>query len=120
MRLLIVEDNYQMRRLIKSIVASVADEVFECDDGSEALEAYRAHRPDWVLMDIEMKRLDGIGATRQIKAAFPAARIVILTEHHHLDLREEARAAGADWYVLKDSLWEVREILRGRQIDIKN
>jgi CheY-like chemotaxis protein len=119
MRLLIVEDNYQMRRLIKSIVASLCDEVRECGDGSEALEAYTKLRPDWVLMDVEMPTLDGISATREIKAVFPEARIVIVTEHNNPDLRDESRNVGACWYVLKDSLWKLREILQGRQIDPK-
>ena len=107
-----VEDNYQMRRLIKSVVGGLADAVFECGDGEEALEAYRAHRPDWVLMDIEMKRLDGLSATRQIKAAFPEARIVIVTEYDQTDWREEARRAGACDYVLKENLSELRHILK--------
>src|SRR5882724_3674175 len=111
MRLLIVEDNYQMRRLIKRIVGDTAEAIFECGDGSEALAAYRAHQPDWVLMDIEMKRLDGISATRQIKAAFPEARIVIVSEYDHPDWRDEARSAGAYQYVLKENLGELRGIL---------
>lgn len=112
MRLLIVEDNYQMRRLIKRIVGDTAESIVECGDGSEALAAYEAHRPDWVLMDIEMKRLDGISATRQIKAAFPEARVVIVTEYDHPDWRDEARAAGACQYVLKENLLELRVILQ--------
>jgi two-component system response regulator DegU len=118
MRLLIVEDNYQMRRLIKSIVGDLAEAVLECGDGSEALEAYRAHKPDWVLMDVEMKTLDGISATRQITTAFPDARILIVTEYNNADWREEARHAGAIGYVLKENLLEVRatlESLKTRQ-----
>ena len=117
MRLLIVEDNYQMRRLIKSIVGDLADLAFECGDGAEALEAYRAHEPDWVLMDIEMKTLDGISATRQIKAAFPDARVVIVTEYDNDDWRIEARDAGACGYVLKENLLEVRRILQSPKTD---
>jgi two-component system response regulator DesR len=112
MRLLIVEDNYQMRRLIKHIVGDGAEAIFECGDGAEALAAYRAHQPDWVLMDIEMKRLDGISATRQIKRAFPEARIVIVTEYDHADWRDEARSAGACRYVLKENLLALRGILQ--------
>ena len=111
MRVLIVEDNYQMRRLIKSIVGNTAEAVYECADGSEALQAYAAHRPDWVLMDIEMKTLDGISATRQIKAAFPDARVVIVTEYDNADWRIAASDAGACGYVLKENLLEVRRIL---------
>jgi DNA-binding NarL/FixJ family response regulator len=111
MRLLIVEDNYQMRRLIKSIIRDLVDVIYECSDGSEALQAYAAQQPDWVLMDIEMKELDGISATRQIKAAFPDARIVMVTEYDHPDYREETRRAGACGYVLKENLFEIRRIL---------
>jgi len=106
-----VEDNYQMRRLIKSIVGDTADAVYECSDGSEAFDAYAVHQPDWVLMDIEMKVLDGISTTRQIKAAFPAARIVIVTEYDNADWRTEASAAGACEYILKENLLELRRIL---------
>jgi CheY-like chemotaxis protein len=111
MRLLIVEDNHQMRRLIRSVVGNLADCVVECSDGAEALQAYRAHQPDWVLMDIEMRRLDGLSATRQIKAAFPEARIVIVTEYDDPAWRNEARRAGACAYVLKETLYELRRIL---------
>ena len=117
MRLQIVEDNYQMRRLIKSIVGELADSVFECADGSEALQAYEANRPDWVLMDIEMKALDGITATKQIKAAFPDARIVMVTEFDNADWREAARLAGALGYVLKENLLELRPILESLRTD---
>ena len=112
MRLLIVEDNHHMRRLIKSMVSDTAEAIYECSDGSEALEAYRAHQPDWVLMDIEMKILDGITATRLIKDAFPAARIVIVSEHDNVEWREEAGRAGASEYVLKENLFELRRILQ--------
>ena len=117
MRLLIVEDNYQMRRLIRKIVGEAAETIYECGDGSEALQAYAAHQPDWVLMDIQMKTLDGISASRQIKAAFPDARIVIVTEYDNDDWREEARSAGACEYVLKENLWQVRRILESPQTD---
>ncbi len=51
MNLLIVEDNAKMRRMIKSIVADLADEIAECDDGGEALSLYSQYNPDFVLMD---------------------------------------------------------------------
>jgi len=109
---MIVDDNPDMRRLIKSIISDIASSVVECADGSQAIQAYAEHRPDWVLMDIEMKPVDGISATREIKSAFPAARILIVTEYNDPDWREEARLAGAAGYVLKDNLAEVRRILQ--------
>jgi len=112
MKLLIVDDNASARRLIRTIVAGVATQIHECEDGAEALEAYIAHRPDFVLMDLAMERTDGITATRQLKTADPAARIIIVTQYDQADLREEAQAAGACGYVRKENLLEVVRLLQ--------
>jgi CheY-like chemotaxis protein len=109
--LLIVDDSERMRRMIKSLVKGIVAQVYECSDGSEASDAYRNHHPDWVLMDIEMKEMDGITATRQIKTAFPEARIVIVSNYDSDDLRRAASDAGACGYVVKENLIEVRRIL---------
>ena len=113
MKIMIVDDNRQMRRMIMSLIDDLAEEIIECRDGSEAVTAYNEHRPDWVLMDIEMRRVDGIEATRQIRDAFPDARIVMVTHYDESELRTAASAAGACRYVLKDNLLEIREILTG-------
>ena len=111
MKLLIVEDSEKMREMIKSFVANVAEEVFECTDGAEAFTAYEQQQPDWVLMDIEMADVDGLTATRQIKAAWPEARIMIVTNYDDEALREAAHDAGASEYVLKPNLPDIRRIL---------
>lgn len=113
MNFLIVEDNAQMRRMIKSFVSEFADEMHECADGAEAFALYAAHLPDWVLMDIRMCEMDGITATRQIKAAFPDANIMIVTDYDDSDLRRSAHLAGAREYVLKENLFDMHRILRG-------
>jgi CheY-like chemotaxis protein len=95
LKLLIVEDNESVRHLIKSVVAGLAGKIYECSDGADALAAYNCHHPDFVLMDIKMGTTDGITATRWIKAADPAARIIIVTDYDQLDLREAVREAGA-------------------------
>lgn len=112
LKLLIVEDNPAIRRIIRSIVAALADEINECGDGIEALAAYCAHRPDFVLMDVAMSGLDGIAATKQITAADPEAKVIIVTNHDEADLREAARAAGACDYVLKEDLLTLQQRLR--------
>ena len=112
MMLMIVEDNEQMRRLIRSFVERLADQICECSDGAEAVAAYAAHRPDWVLMDVEMKEMDGITATRKIRESFADAKILIVTQYDDATTREAARAAGACGYVLKENLLEVRRLLQ--------
>ena len=111
MRILIVEDNQIIRRLIRSIVTDLAEDIRECSDGAEALAAYKQRKPDWVLMDIKMKELDGLAAARQIKAEFPDANIVIVTNFDEADLREAASAAGAIAYVVKEDLFALRDVL---------
>jgi CheY-like chemotaxis protein len=111
MTFLIVEDNSEMRRMIKRAVTAASDMVYECSDGKDALASYVEHRPDWVLMDIKMPKLDGISATRQIKQAFPQARIVVVSQYNDPEMREGARQAGALEYVLKDDLLAIRRIV---------
>src|SRR5258705_5144275 len=111
LNLLIVEDNQRMRELIKGIVSDLAGNITECGDGADALSAYSRCRPDWVLMDIRMKQMDGISATREIKASYPDAHIMIVTDYDNLSIREAARKAGASEYVTKENLFEVRRIL---------
>src|SRR5262249_56282228 len=104
MRVLIVEDNAQMREMIKLFLRGVAEEIAECGDGAEALAAYREFAPDWVVMDIGMDKMDGLEATRQIVAAFPLARIVMLTQYDDPELRWAARNACAQPYLSKTHL----------------
>jgi CheY-like chemotaxis protein len=108
---LIVEDSEPMRQMIKTLIADVASEVHERGDGREALAAYRARRPDWVLMDIAMPGVDGITATREITGAFPEAKILIVTDYDDAELREAAREAGACGYMLKENLLALGELI---------
>jgi len=112
MNLLIVEDNPKMRRMIKSIVADLADQIDECEDGGEAFALYSESQHDWVLMDIHLKEINGISATKEIISAFHDAKIIIVTNYNDTHFRESAREAGAVEYVLKDNLLDVRRILQ--------
>jgi CheY-like chemotaxis protein len=111
MMLLIVDDNAQVRRVIRRICQDLAEEFCECANGAEALAAYRAQQPDWVVMDVSMEVMDGLTATQHILAAFPAARIVITTQFDDAEMREAARQAGACAYVPKDDLRALRQTL---------
>jgi DNA-binding NarL/FixJ family response regulator len=116
MNILIVEDNKQMRRAIRDFLCGFVEGVYECEDGSEAFALYARHRPDWVLMDIQMKGMDGIIATQQIIAAFPNARIAIVTDYDDDDLREAAQRAGAREYFVKENLFALRRILTDGEV----
>jgi len=111
MKVLIVEDNQAVRRMMKSLIADLADEIRECADGAEALSAYSESQPDVVLMDIRMQQVDGLTATRIIKARHHDARIIIVTNHDQPELRDAAHDAGAAGYVLKENLMTLRQLL---------
>lgn len=111
---MIVDDHAAFRQVVKAQLQTIGAQCVECEDGQDALEQYPAFRPDFVLMDIAMKGLDGLSATAQIKARFPDARILMLTEYDDLDLRAAARQAGACGYVLKEDLSHLPDVLQSK------
>lgn len=111
MKVLIVDDNQTVRALLRDYLPESVDEVHECEDGLNALPLFRRHLPDWVLMDWEMPRLNGIDAIRRIIAEFPDARICMVTAFADSEIRHEALAVGARGFVLKDNLFELEDIL---------
>jgi CheY-like chemotaxis protein len=111
MTILIVEDNPGVRRLIKRATCDIAQEVVECEDGADSLEAYASHRPNIVLMDVRMPRMDGLTATRRLLRAYPDAKVIILTDSNDDELRTAARDAGACAFALKQNLTQLEEII---------
>jgi two-component system, NarL family, response regulator LiaR len=104
-RVLIVEDQRIVR---EGLVALFEDEpgiviAGEAAGGEEAVSAYASLRPDVVLMDLQMPRVDGPEATRRIKALDPEARILVLTTYATDEFIFAALRAGARGYLLKDA-----------------
>jgi DNA-binding NarL/FixJ family response regulator len=77
------------------------DVVAEAQDGVDAVEQVEAHRPDVVLMDVRMPRLDGVAATRRIVAKHPETRVLVLTTFDEDEIVYEAFRAGASGFLLK-------------------
>ena len=112
MKVMIVDDSAEVRRMITSFIGDLVSEFVECGDGCEALAIYAEHRPDLVLMDYQMTRMNGFQATRAIKKDFPDAHIVIVSQWDSAALREAAKDSGADAYVNKKSLLPLRDFVR--------
>lgn len=72
-------------------------------DGHHVLDLVQKHHPDVVLMDVEMPKMDGIEATRQIKERFPNLGVIMLTNFRHDTWLKEALEAGADGFLTKDA-----------------
>jgi CheY-like chemotaxis protein len=113
--LLLVDDNDELRGLLRALVADLAENIYECRDGAAAVAAYAVERPTWVLMDIQMAEMDGLTATRHITQEFPAAQVMIVTDHDDEAMRAAARLAGAREFVAKDNLLLARQILTGQR-----
>lgn len=112
MMILIAEDNTLMRKMIRSLVEDLASEIIECADGEAAVSLYEKHHPAWVLMDVAMRPVDGLSATRSIIACFQTARVVIVTEHDDAETRRSAFEAGASEFFGKDYLLPLRSLIK--------
>jgi two-component system, cell cycle response regulator DivK len=102
-RILVVEDQEDNRRILRDLLSSVGHDMIEVEDGEAAIAAAKLHRPDIILMDIQLPILDGYEATRRIKAD-PDLRgipIIVITSYALSGDEEKARAAGCDAYVAK-------------------
>jgi DNA-binding NarL/FixJ family response regulator len=112
-RVLVVEDHPVVRSGLLQLLGNVeqVDVVAAAAGGKEAVELASAQRPDVVLMDLEMPDLDGIEATRRIRAADPSVNVVVLTAFSDRERILDAIDAGAVGYLLKDA--EPDELVRG-------
>jgi DNA-binding NarL/FixJ family response regulator len=102
MRIVVVDDHDSVRNILAAILGEYGlDVAGVCANGREAVDSCRELQPDAIVMDIRMPVLDGIAATRELKAHSPSTRVILLTAYEEDDLRTAALAAGADEFVLK-------------------
>jgi DNA-binding NarL/FixJ family response regulator len=104
-RLVIAEDHRILREGLRSLLASKTEfeVVGEAEDGFDAIRLVRDTKPDLILLDLSMPRLDGLSAMRDIKRVCPETKILALTIHTDEDYVLDAFKAGADGYCLKDA-----------------
>ncbi len=103
-RVLLVDDQRLMREGLRTLLELEPglEVVGEAGNGEEALAAYKRLRPDVVLMDVRMPVMDGVEATRHLRARFPTARVIILTTFDDDEYVLEGLRGGALGYLLKD------------------
>ena len=104
-RVLLVDDDALMRAGLRAVLSSDenVEVVGEAADGRDAVERSRRFVPDVVLMDVRMPRLDGISATREILAASPSTKVLVLTTFEEDEYIFGALSAGASGFLLKRS-----------------
>ncbi len=100
-RLLIADDNAATRAATIALLESSGRQaaIWEAADGEAAVQLAENIQPDVILMDVQMPKLDGIRATRRIKACWPTIKVIVLTMY--VTYQAAALAAGADAFLLK-------------------
>jgi DNA-binding NarL/FixJ family response regulator len=121
-RVLCVDDHPIVREGIAAVIATQPDIacVGEAGDGQTAVAQYREHKPDVVVMDLRMPGMGGVEATIQIRKEFRTARIIVLTTYEGDEDIHRALEAGAQGYLLKDSvrrelLQTIRDVYAGHR-----
>lgn len=107
LQVLVADDHEIMRRGIRSVLASRDDiEVYEAENGKEAIEKTRELQPHLVILDVSMPVLDGFSAAREIKKAFPQIPILIFSLDRTEAFTEVARKIGVSGYISKNDVGE--------------
>ena len=121
-RVVIAEDHTLFRQGLKALLSLEPEfeVVGEAADGFQAIKCAKELKPDIILLDISMPRVDGMAAIREIKSVCPEAEILILTVHKTEEHVLETLKSGASGYVLKDASHEefllaMRSVLQGKR-----
>lgn len=111
MNILIVEDNETVRQMLFKLVSPFAETVYQCGDGKAAVELNRQFHPEWILMNIELREMDGLTAMRSIIAESPETKILVVTNYDGKEMRQMSHEAGACGFIQKENLFDVRSFL---------
>jgi two-component system NarL family response regulator len=110
-RIIVVDDQAVVRQGFVSLINTVPGMtvIAEGINGQQAVELYRKHRPDVVLMDLRMPLMGGVEAISAIRREFPAARVIVLTTYDGDEDIYRSLQAGAQGYLLKDMFFDELE-----------
>ena len=103
LRILLCDDESQMLSLLQSVLEPEYAVVGTAEDGQALIAAAQALRPDLVLTDIEMPRMDGIEVVQELRKTLPDCRVIFHTSHDEPEVMAAAFSAGAAGYLIKGS-----------------
>ena len=111
-RVVLADDHRMLRSILKGFLESEPEieVVAEAEDGLQALQAAAEFKPDVVISDLRMEKMDGLELAREIQETLPATRVIILSMHNDPAVISQAMEAGASGYVLKGT--DLGDLLR--------
>jgi two-component system, NarL family, response regulator DegU len=112
MKILIVDDNRLFREEMINQIKNKDHEIYQCEDGIYAESMYDEHKPDIVLMDIKMKYMNGLEATKILTTKYPEANIILVTNLQDERLEERAVQYGAKGFLLNENLNRLNEFIK--------
>lgn len=111
MKIQLIENSARMRGTIIKIIDRNDYEYFHCDEGEDAISQYILNKPDWVLIDLEMKKISGLIIACQIRHTDPTAKIILLSGYDEYEFRKTAEKNGVRHYLLKENLLSLQELI---------
>jgi len=116
-KLLVVDDEAKMRRVLQMFFEDTGYSVIQAENGDEALQELDASRPDLLICDMRMPRMNGMELLRRVKLKSPALPVIIMTAYGEVKTAVEAMKLGAESYVTKPLDMEELRILVARAIE---
>jgi len=120
MKIMLVDDHPAMRRVLKQLLEmSIPDriEIMECESGEEAIEEYRTFLPDYILMDYQLKKLNGLETIAIMHENAPNATFIIVTSFDSSYLRKKAKNYKIAGFFSKENLSEIPKYLTNKHLN---
>ena len=122
MKIMIVDDHAAMRRVLKQqLEMSLSDslEFIECESGEDAIEEYQTFLPDYILMDYQLKQMNGFETARIINQNNPSVPVILVTSYDLDYLRNKAKSLNIKGFVSKENLSEIENYIPNNHLKKK-
>lgn len=111
MKFLLIDDNGYCGKYLRSLITNNGDEYIEIENNDDLCSAYLKYKPDWLLIDIQMKERNGFNIIEKIKYKLPEAAIAVLSDFYDERLRLNAEKVGASVFIAKENLFDFYSII---------
>lgn len=112
MKIVVIEDNDNMRSYINGLVKNISEVVGNGESGEDAINLYEKLKPDLMIMDIELKGMDGLTASMEIKQSHPNAKFIFVTNYNDSSLKQKALSIKGSYFFLKENLNEFVQLIK--------